>query len=254
MMTAALQTIGLCRRFGALVVASDIAFTLAPGARHALIGPNGAGKTTFVNLVTGRLAPSAGRVLLAGEDVTHLGQARRVQRGLVRTFQISTLCMGLTVLENMALAVCERRRLAWSMLRPLGSYDAVLDESLRLLRQFRLDSDAARIVGELAYGEQRLVEIALALALQPKVLLLDEPAAGVPERDSVRILENLALLPAEIAILIIEHDMDIVFRFASHITVLDQGRVIAHGSAQEVAANDLVQSVSFGNSPGHTHA
>lgn len=252
-MIAALQTKGLRRQFGALVVAADIDFCLEAGARHALIGPNGAGKTTFVNLVTGRLAPSAGQVLLAGEDVTGVAQAGRVRRGLVRTFQINTLCMGLTALENVALAVCERARLGWRIFRPLGHYHAVLDESTRLLEQLGLGFSADRVVGKLAYGEQRLVEIALALALQPKVLLLDEPAAGVPSSESGRILEILALLPIDIAILIIEHDMEIVFRFATHISVLDQGRLVASGRAQDIAANDMVQNIYFGHrrGPGH---
>jgi branched-chain amino acid transport system ATP-binding protein len=245
-MTIALQTRGLAKRFGALTVAENIDFTLDRGARHALIGPNGAGKTTFVNLVTGRLAPSGGSVHLGDADVTRLPQAQRVRRGLARTFQINTLFARLSVLENVAMAMWERSGIAWRMFRPAGAYHGLLEEAHALLTTLGMDRVAGRLVNELAYGEQRLVELAIALALRPSVLMLDEPAAGVPESESGLILDTLARLPADIAILIIEHDMDIVFRFAQRITVLEQGRVVAEGTPGEIAANERVQAIYFG--------
>ncbi len=253
-MQATLKTIGLSKRFGALDAVAGIDFELQPGARHALIGPNGAGKTTFVNLVSGRIAPTSGQVLLDGEDVTSLGQAKRVRRGLVRTFQINTLCAGLSALENVALAISERIGVGWHMLRPAGAHASVLAEAHAALAQLGIASTASRLVRELAYGERRLVEIALALALKPKVLLLDEPAAGVPASESALVLQSLSRLPAHIAIMIIEHDMDIVFRFAHRITVLDQGRVVAIGTPAEIAADERVKAIYFGNQRQAHHA
>ncbi|MCX7962652.1 MAG: ABC transporter ATP-binding protein [Burkholderiales bacterium] len=237
----------MCKAFGALEVAREIDFRLERGARHALIGPNGAGKTTFVNLLTGVLAPSRGQVLLEGEDVTHLPQAKRVKRGIARTFQISQLFRGLTVLENVAIAVAERMGAGGAMLKPAGAHREVLDETIRLVEMLKLGDDAGRRIGELPYGRQRLVEIAIALGLAPRVLLLDEPAAGIPSAESHIILDAIASLPAEIAILIIEHDMDVVFRFAKRITVMVSGAVFAEGTPAEIAANRDVRAVYLGS-------
>ncbi len=248
-MTPALETIGLHKRFGALIVANDIHFRLEAGARHALIGPNGAGKTTFVNLITGRLAASAGRILLGGEDVTALPQAARVRRGLGRTFQINTLFRGLSVLENVGLAIAEHEGIGGDMLRPFGARRAVLERGYALLERLRIEDDAMVAVKELPYGKQRLVEIAIALGLQPKVLLLDEPAAGVPSAESAIILDVIEQLPSEIAVLIIEHDMELVFRFARRITVLVQGSVLTEGTPSEIAADTRVREVYLGE--GH---
>jgi len=248
-MSAALETQGLCKSFGALAVASDIEFRLEQGARHALIGPNGAGKTTFVNLVTGVLAPSAGRILLDGDDVTALPQAQRVKRGLARTFQINTLFRGLSVLENVCLAIGERLGVAGDLYRPAGSRRDVVDEAYAALERLGLAAEAERLVRELSYGRQRLVELAVALGLKPKVLLLDEPAAGVPSSESgiiVDIIEMIERLPADIAFLIIEHDMDLVFRLANRITVLVQGSVMVEGSPQDIAADPQVRQVYLG--------
>lgn len=242
-----LETRGLCKNFGALEVARDINFRLERGARHALIGPNGAGKTTFVNLLTGVLAPSRGQVLLEGEDVTRLAQARRVKRGIARTFQISQLFRGLTVFENVCIAVAERMGVGGAMLRPAGGHEAVIAEAMRLVEMMKLAEDAGRRVAELPYGRQRLVEIAIALGLAPRVLLLDEPAAGIPSAESHIILDAIASLPADIAVLIIEHDMDLVFRFAERITVLVSGAVFAEGSPAEIAANRDVRAVYLGS-------
>jgi branched-chain amino acid transport system ATP-binding protein len=245
-MANVLETRKLCKSFGALTVADEIDFALEAGARHALIGPNGAGKTTFVNMLTGALRPSSGRIFLAAEEVTRTSQAARVRRGLGRTFQITTLFRSLPVLDNVALAIAEREGIARRMWRPASRYAEVKEECLSLLATLGIADDAPLPVHDLPYGRQRLVEIALALALKPRVLLLDEPAAGVPSHDSGRILEVLAALPADIAILVIEHDMDLVFRFASRITVLVQGQVLLEGAPQEIAADPRVRGVYLG--------
>jgi branched-chain amino acid transport system ATP-binding protein len=244
--SVALETRGLCKSFGALTVADRIDFRLEAGVRHALIGPNGAGKTTFVNMLTGRLAPSAGQVLLGGEDVTRLPQAARVKRGLGRTFQINTLFGNMSVLDNVALGVAERHGVAGRLWRRASAYAEVRREARELLATFDLEDDASRRVLDLPYGKQRLVEIAIALGLRPKVLLLDEPAAGVPSLESERILQSLERLPTDIAILIIEHDMDLVFRFAQRITVLVQGEVLCEGTPAEIGDDARVRQVYLG--------
>jgi len=246
-MAAALQTEKLCKSFGALTVADQIDFRLEPGARHALIGPNGAGKTTFVNMLAGRLRPSSGAILLDGEDVTALAQDARVKRGLGRTFQINSLFGALSVLDNVALGIAERRGVAGRMWRRAGAYREVRDEAMEVLAGLELAADAAQRVRELPYGKQRLVEIAIALGLRPRVLLLDEPAAGVPSQESHRILELLGALPAEVAILIIEHDMGIVFGFAQRITVLVRGQVLCEGPPDAIAADARVHEVYLGD-------
>ena len=242
-----LETQGLCKSFGALEVARGIDFRLERGARHALIGPNGAGKTTFINLLSGLLRPSRGRVLLDGEDLTGFEQAKRVKRGIARTFQINQLFRGLTVLENVCMAVAERLGAAASMMRPAGRRLDVLGEAVALVETLRLQGDAGRRVHELPYGRQRLVELAIALGLRPRVLLLDEPAAGIPSAESHILLEAIATLPEDIAVLIIEHDMDLVFRFAQRITVLVGGAIYAEGSPAEIAANRGVRAVYLGS-------
>jgi branched-chain amino acid transport system ATP-binding protein len=246
MSEARLETEALCRSFGALQVASNIDFRLEAGARHALIGPNGAGKTTFVNLVTGALAPSSGRIRLDGADITQLPQAQRVKRGLARTFQINTLFTRLPVLENVMLAVAERHGVAGNLLRLADSRRELLEEAYGFLEHLGIAEVALRPVRDLAYGQQRLVEIAIALALEPKVLLLDEPAAGVPSGESGIIIEVLERLPADVAVLIIEHDMELVFRLARRITVLVQGAILVEGTPAEIAADPRVREVYLG--------
>jgi ABC-type branched-subunit amino acid transport system ATPase component len=243
---AVLETKGLCKSFGALEVAREIDFALHPGARHALIGPNGAGKTTFINLIAGVLKPSRGRILLDGEDLAHLSQAQRVKRGIARTFQINTLFAGLSVIENIMMAVAEHVGVAGDKFRPAGANREVIERAQHVLETLRLQDDALRLVRELPYGRQRLVEIAIALALEPKVLLLDEPAAGVPSAESHIILDMIDHLPGDIAVMIIEHDMDVVFRFAREITVLVNGAVLASGTPEEIANNEQVRTVYLG--------
>ncbi len=245
-MPPALETRKLCKSFGALTVAENIDFRLEPGARHALIGPNGAGKTTFVNMLMGALAPSSGQILLGGEDVTRTPQSARVRRGLGRTFQVTSLFRNLPVLDNVALGIAEREGSATRMWRAASSHREIIEESQSLLAALGLADEAATRVADLPYGKQRLVEIAIALGLRPKVLLLDEPAAGVPSHETEKILSNLEKLPPDIAILIIEHDMDLVFRFARRITVLVQGVVLVEGAPEEIARDKRVHDVYLG--------
>lgn len=245
-----LEVRGLSRSFGALVVAERVSLALRPGARHALIGPNGAGKTTLVNLITGALEPSDGSILLGGDDVTRWSQARRVKHGLARTFQINTLFRGLSVLENVCLAVSERRSLSARLWRRADARGDVLAEGMALLASLELDGDARRPVRELPYGRQRLVELAIALGLRPRVLLLDEPAAGVPSAESHVLLDAVEALPESMAVLMIEHDMDIVFRFARRVTVLVSGAVLTEGSPAEVGADARVREVYLGQDAG----
>jgi ABC-type branched-subunit amino acid transport system ATPase component len=241
-----LETKGLCKSFGALTVANSIDFRLEPGARHALIGPNGAGKTSFVNLVTGVLRPSAGRILLGTDDITHLSRAARVKRGLVRTFQINALFRKLSVLENVTLAISEREGVTGNFVLPAGHYRAVIEEAYALLESLGLADEALRPVSELAYGRQRLTEIAVSLGLKPKVLLLDEPAAGVPSGETGAFIDMIERLPPELVLLIIDHDMDLVFRFAKRITVMVSGAVFAEGTPKEIGANPQVRAVYLG--------
>ena len=242
----ALEVIGLHKNFGALEVAHNIDFILKRGARHALIGPNGAGKTTFINLITGVLAPSSGQIILNGQDITGLGEAERSRCGLARTFQINQLFRGLTVLENVVLAIAERQGIASSMFRPLSSYSEVTDEAMDLLGNFELDEDALRRIDELPYGRQRLVEIVIALGQRPSVLLLDEPAAGIPSSESQHILDAASALSSDITVLIIEHDMEIVFSVADYITVLVSGAVLTEGEPEVIAADERVRAVYLG--------
>ncbi len=246
-----LETRNLCRNFGALAAARDINFQLEAGQRHALIGPNGAGKTTLVNLLTGVLRPTTGSVLLRGRDITSVRQAQRVKLGIARTFQINRLFRRLSVLENVYIAVAERVGAAPSMFRPAGRRRDVVDESIHLLETLKLGGDAGRAIAELPYGRQRLVELAIALGLTPEVLLLDEPAAGVPSAETHIILDAVERLPKHIGVLIIEHDMDLVFRFAERITVLVSGAVFATGTPREIAANADVRAIYLGQT---THA
>jgi branched-chain amino acid transport system ATP-binding protein len=242
-----LETRGLTKSFGALAVANMIDFRLERGARHALIGPNGAGKTSFVELVTGGLPPNAGHILVEGAEITRLPQAARVKRGLVRTFQITALFRGLNILENVTLAICERQGIGGRLFRPAGRYRAAIEEAFALVERLGLADEALRPVNTLAYGRQRLVEIAVALALTPKVLLLDEPAAGVPSGESGTIIEVIESLPPDIALLIIEHDMDLVFRLAQRITVMVQGSILVEGPPEAIAADPEVRRVYLGD-------
>lgn len=242
----ALRTDALCKSFGSLQVARDVSIELPSGARHALIGPNGAGKTTLINLITGHMKPDSGRIILEGEDLTEVGTAGRVRRGLTRTFQINTLFPALTPLEAVTLAICERDGVAGHFWRSLISHRAVIAEAYEILGQLRLAEVATRPTRTLPYGHQRLLEIALALATRPKVLLLDEPAAGVPKDESAMLFSVIAALPEDISVLFIEHDMNIVFSFASQIIVLVSGSVLLEAEPAVVRSDSRVREVYLG--------
>ena len=238
----------LSKSFGALPVAQSIDLELRPGARLGLIGPNGAGKTSFVNLLTGMLRADEGEIVLAGHDITRLKPERRVHLGLARTHQINTLLPESTLRDNVAIAVAERDQVAWRVMRYTAIWRRCCEEAAAQLAALGIAQVADRKVAELPYGQQRLLEIAIALVLRPRVLLLDEPAAGVPAAEAHVIHDVLERLPAEIAILMIEHDMDLVFRFAREIVVLVRGRVLVSGTPQEIAANPEVRAVYLGRS------
>jgi len=238
----------LCKNFGALAVTQSVSLDLHAGARLGLIGPNGAGKTTLVNLLTGMLTPNSGDILLNGEVITGVRAEQRVKKGLVRTHQINTLLMEHTTRDNVAIAVAERRGFAWRALRYGPQWRACLEEAHDCLAGLGIAEAGDRRVSELPYGQQRLLEIAIGLALKPKVLLLDEPGAGIPSTESHIIDEALDRLPQDIAILLIEHDMDLVFRFARDITVLVQGAVLTSGVPAEIARNPQVRAVYLGRS------
>ena len=246
MSTAALSTRGLDKSFGSLVVAKNIEIDLPRGARYALIGPNGAGKTTLINLITGMLRPDQGRIFLEADEVTALRPEERVKRGLVRTFQINTLFPHLSALEAVTLAVCERRGYAGTWWQKLPAYPDAVEEAYAILLSLRLGASCYRPTRELAYGQQRLLEIALALATNPKVLLLDEPAAGVPQGESAELFSVIADLSQDIAVLFIEHDMNVVFRFARRIIVMVGGRILVEGTPAEIAADARVREVYLG--------
>jgi branched-chain amino acid transport system ATP-binding protein len=246
MSTAALSTRGLDKSFGSLVVAKNIELDLPRGARYALIGPNGAGKTTLINLITGMLRPDQGRIFLEADEVTALRPEERVKRGLVRTFQINTLFPHLSALEAVTLAVCERRGYAGTWWQKLPAYPDAVEEAYAILLSLRLGASCYRPTRELAYGQQRLLEIALALATNPKVLLLDEPAAGVPQGESAELFSVIADLSQDIAVLFIEHDMNVVFRFARRIIVMVGGRILVEGTPAEIAADARVREVYLG--------
>ena len=246
-MSIALRTDGLVKQFGGLRAVNSVSLSLPQGQRHAVIGPNGAGKTSLINLLTGVLRPSAGEVYLGEERVTRLSVHQRVKRGLTRTYQINNLFPELTVLQSVLLAVCEQHGVATRLWRPLAACAAEIDAAREILRTLKLHHIEGETVKELAYGQQRLVEIALALACKPRILLLDEPAAGVPKGESAALFAAIARLPGEVTVLLIEHDMDIVFRFAERITVLVAGAILTEGTPQEIAHDARVKQVYLGN-------
>jgi branched-chain amino acid transport system ATP-binding protein len=228
------------------VVAHDIDLELPQGVRYALIGPNGAGKTTLINLITGMLQPDSGQIALDAADITSLKPDARVRRGLARTFQINTLFPHLSALEAVTLAVLERQGQSKTWWKPLPAYRADIDEAHAILVSLNLGSVSQRLTRELAYGQQRLLEIALALATRPRVLLLDEPAAGVPKDESAELFAAISGLSRDLTVLFIEHDMDVVFRFASRIIVMVGGRILVQGSPQEIGADPRVREVYLG--------
>src|SRR6266446_989855 len=245
-MPVVLETIGLQKRFGGIAAVAGVSLTVEPGARHALIGPNGAGKTTVINLLTGVLRPTAGRIELEGRDITSLLPHQRVRLGMARTFQINQLFLDLTPLESIGLVVSERLGSGADWWRLVGTKSAVTDEIVEIVERFRLADVMHERTAILPYGKQRLLEIALAFACRPRVLLLDEPAAGVPEAERHEILATVAALPQDVTVLLIEHDMDLVFSFADRISVLVNGALLTEGAPEAIARDPRVRAVYLG--------
>ena len=249
-MTVVLETRSLVKRYGGITPTNDVSIQVEKGARQALIGPNGAGKTTLINLLTGVAEPSSGTIWLDGQDITKLAPHERVRRGIVRTFQINQLFSELTPLQSLALAVSAHLGLSAQWWRPLGSDPRVVQACEKLLAQFHLDDVMNQKVKLLAYGKRRLLEIATALACEPRVLLLDEPVAGVPEGERQEIFDIINALPADVTVLLIEHDMDLVFNFAKRVTVLVNGALFAEGDVQSISNDPRVKAVYLGEGEG----
>jgi branched-chain amino acid transport system ATP-binding protein len=244
---------GLIKRFGGITATNNVTLNLRRGARHALIGPNGAGKTTLINLLTGVLEPSDGRIVLEGVDVTQLVPHERVKRGMVRTFQINQLFDTLTPLETLALTVSQQHGLGGTWWQALGRNKKVIERCEQLLEQFHLTQVMNQKTNVLAYGKRRLLEIAIALACEPRVLLLDEPVAGVPAGEREELLQTVAALPADVSVLLIEHDMDLVFSFANRMTVLVNGTVLTEGDPEQIANDPQVKAVYLGHGDEVAH-
>jgi branched-chain amino acid transport system ATP-binding protein len=247
-MTVVLETAALQKNFGGLTAVNNLSLRIEKGARHALIGPNGAGKTTVINLLTGVLRPSSGHIMLEGANITSLEAYKRVRLGLSRTFQINQLFLDLSPLESIGIAISQRMGTSAQWWRLAGSKGSVVEEIVELLERFHLTDVMYERTGNLPYGKQRLLEIALAIACRPHVLLLDEPAAGVPDAERHEILTTVAALPADVSVLLIEHDMDIVFSFADHISVLVNGALFIEGKPDDVARDPRVKAVYLGES------
>ena len=238
---------GLVMKFGGITATNNVTLDLKKGARHALIGPNGAGKTTLINLLTGVLQPTAGKIILEGEDISQLTPHLRVRRGMVRTFQINQLFDTLTPLETLSMVVSQHLGLGNKWWQALGAQTRVTERCEHLLEQFHLSAVMAQETRVLAYGKRRLLEIAIALACEPRVLLLDEPVAGVPAGEREELLQTVADLPADVSILLIEHDMEIVFSFANRMTVLVNGTVLTEGDPDQIANDPQVKAVYLGH-------
>jgi branched-chain amino acid transport system ATP-binding protein len=249
-MTVVLETRKLMKRFGGFAATNDVSLKLERGARQALIGPNGAGKTTLINLLTGVLEPTSGSVLLEGDDITALPSHQRVRRGIVRTFQINQLFNALTPLQSLALTVSHQLGIAGRLWQALGRDARVAQRCDELLAMFHLDDVADVQVQHLAYGKRRQLEIATAFACAPRVLLLDEPVAGVPEGERQQIFDIVGKLPADVTVLLIEHDMDLVFNFARTVSVLVNGSLYAEGDVTSIANDPRVKAVYLGQGHG----
>jgi branched-chain amino acid transport system ATP-binding protein len=245
-----LQTHGLVKRFGGITATDHVNLSISQGARHALIGPNGAGKTTLINLITGVLPQSEGRITLEGLDITDLAPHQRVRRGLVRTFQINQLFNGMTPLETLAMVVSQHKGLGAKWWQALGHNKSVVERCGQLMEQFRLADVMHQRTEQMPYGKRRLLEMAIALACEPRVLLLDEPVAGVPAGEREELLHTVSALPADVSVVLIEHDMDLVFEFANRITVLVNGAVLTEGSPTEIAQDPQVKAVYLGHGEG----
>ncbi|MEY2772558.1 MAG: Lipopolysaccharide export system ATP-binding protein LptB [Pseudomonadota bacterium] len=252
-MSTVLRAQGLVKTFGGITATDHVDLALPAGARHALIGPNGAGKTTLINLLTGVLRPTAGRIELMGQPIDTLAPHERVRRGLVRTFQINQLFASMSPLQTLAMVVSRQRGHGARWWRPLGHDASVIERCEALLEQFHLTAVMHQPTRELAYGKRRLLEMCIALACEPRVLLLDEPVAGVPAGEREELLRSVAALPAEVSVLLIEHDMDLVFEFAERITVLVNGAVLTEGTPAQIAQDPQVRAVYLGHGEEAAH-
>ncbi len=246
-MAALLDVRRLQKRFGGVVATDDVTLEVEPGEVHALIGPNGAGKTTLIAQLSGALRPDTGQILFNGADVTRTSSSQRVRQGLARSYQITSIFRRFTVLDNVALSVQARSGSSLSFWRPLSAEAALFDEARAMLEQVGLAARADELAGNLAHGEQRQLEVGLALATKPKLLLLDEPMAGMGPEESERMIELIGKIRGAVTVLLVEHDMDAVFRLADRLSVLVQGRVIATGSPDEIKSNPEVKKAYLGD-------
>jgi branched-chain amino acid transport system ATP-binding protein len=242
----ALRIDHLNRSFGSLVVTDDVSLDIVAGERHVIIGPNGAGKTSLVNQIGGQLAPSSGHILVAGHDITGHSPDRISRMGVARTFQRNNLFQNLSVIENLRLALEVRFGKPLDFFRPADRNQSLMSRAKDLMAQVHLGTDSARLVRSLSYGEQRQLEIGMALAGDPKILLLDEPTSGMSPAETTRIIDLIATLPRTLAILMIEHDMKVVFSVADRVTVLYYGKILATGTPEEIQANPRVREVYLG--------
>lgn len=249
-MTNQLEIRNVSKRFGGLRIIEDFSLTLAAGARHAIIGPNGAGKTTLFNMISGWLAPSSGSILLEGKDLAGMSPEQVTDAGLARSFQKNTLFEGLTVLESLRLAVQARNPGRFDFLRPASRYPALVEQALAAAEQMNLQDVLGREVRALSYGQKRQLEVAMALASNPRILLLDEPAAGTSPAERALLMQLLTALPASMTLLLVEHDMDVVFGVCKQITVLNYGRAVVTGTPEEISRNEDVRAAYLGKSAG----
>jgi len=238
---------GLTKNFGGLRVTDDVTLDVRPGELHAVIGPNGAGKTTLINQISGLLSPDTGKIMFGGEDVTHLPIHKRAERGLARSFQITSILPGFSVLENVALAVQARRGSSFSFFGRAADEEALNMPAYAALLQAGLAERAHAPAGELSHGEKRALELAIALAMEPKLLLLDEPMAGTGREEGERIVAVLRSLKGRFPMVLVEHDMHAVFALADRISVLIYGRILASGTPAEVRADPAVITAYLGD-------
>jgi branched-chain amino acid transport system ATP-binding protein len=236
----------VAKNFGGVSALRGVTLSLEAGQRLVLLGPNGAGKTTLFHAISGNIVASSGRISLFGEDITRMAPDARARRGLARTFQITNLLANLTVVENVLLAICGGKELTFRFFRPLSGYASIQERARALLREWGLESVANQVVRNLSYGEQRQVEVVMALSGQPKILLLDEPTAGLSPGETRRVVEMVRKLQRDITILMIEHDMDVAFEVADWIAVMHQGRLIAEGDQAAIRANKHVSDIYLG--------
>ena len=241
-----LRTAGLTKRYGGLVATDNLDFEVVAGEVHAVIGPNGAGKTTLVAQLAGEIAPTAGQIFFAGEDITRLSSPARALRGLARSFQVTSLCLEFTALQNVVLAMYARSRRRYDWWRRADRDPELHDGASKLLSEVGLSARSTALARELAHGEQRQLEVAIALAMQPRVLLLDEPMAGMGRQESAAMVSLLLGLKGRYTMVLVEHDMNAVFRLADRISVLVYGRCVATGKPEEVRADPAVKAAYLG--------